>query len=356
MARQGRLHVPNATYFVVDRFRPGLEVLVPAPRRRHDSADLRRIEAYRRRFEALLDRACRRWCARVHAYCWLPDSALLLMQVSQVPLESILHSVRGSYSHFLRTRGHILRARGATGSPYAERYRALLIDAEAFFLDFVRHIFWSPVHAGLCGTPLAYPFSSARVCAGEPAPPFLYTRTLADALAARGFGSRMSFMRFLASNPAPGFLRLLPRGSPYDHRIAGGPLFVREIQQRSLAAPRAAHVDAIIAWVSRRLHIEVDRIVREVRSRDAVEARALVAWLATCAGSASLPTLAKRLSCSPTSLHRAIRNYLRIRPTLFNRDTLQEVVSLAEERDGEGPAAGNGEEPEAGNGEEPRAP
>lgn len=334
MARQGRLHVPGATYFVVDRIATDLDVLVAGPRRHLDSSNLRRLEANRKRFETLLDYVCRRWCARVHAYCWLPDSALLLVQVSQVPLEFVLHSLRGSFSHFLRTRT------GSSQRPYGDRYRALLIDPEEFFLDFVRHIFWSPVNAGLCSSPIAYDYSNARVCIGESAPPFLYTATLAEALAARGFSSRAGFMRFLSLHPTGGFLAQVAHGAPHDPRIAGSQLFVQEMRHRlRMPAPRI-DLDVVISWVSARLGVAVDKITGESRYHLGVEARALVAWLATTTASASLPEVAKRLSCSPSALHRAIRHYLRLRPALFSCETslqFQNSIGMADE-DGREPA------------------
>lgn len=317
MARPGRLHVREATYFVVDRFRPDLDVLVPAPQRRNDSTHIRRAERNRSRFETLLDYACRRWCARVHAYCWTPDSALLLVQVSHVSLERVMHSLHGPFSHFLR-------GRGVEVPVYTERYRALLIDAEEYLLDFVRHIFWAPVKVGLCQAPLAYRYSSARVSAGDEAPAFLDTKTVAAALAASGFGSRTAFMRFLLHRPTPGFPGLLAHGSQYDQRIAGGLRFVQKMQQQSLVVPHMPNIEAVIGWVSERLGLAVDRIVGQSRYHVPVEARALVAWLATCAGPVSLPEVARHLSCGPSSLHRAIQHYLRIHPSLFNYETLRQ--------------------------------
>lgn len=318
MIRQGRLHVPHATYYVVNRFRPGLDVLVPAAPRLLDADHLRRIATNRRQFEKLLAYVCTRWCARVHAYCWLPDSAHLLIQVCHVPLEYVLHSLRGPYSRFLREH------RGFRLPVYAGRYQALLIDPDEFFLDFARHIFWSPANAGLCATPLAYEYSSACTCMGEPAAPFLHTRALTDALAARGFGSRASFIQFLASNPSPNFAGQLPRGSRFDHRIAGDLLFVREMQRLSRIEQSPVPLETVLLWVSGRLSVAVGDVVGRSRYHLFVLARALVAWLATCMGRALLPAISRRLCCSPSTLHRAIRHYARLRPQLFSYETLLE--------------------------------
>jgi putative transposase len=339
MARQGRLHVPNATYFVANRFRPGLEVLVATPHRSHTNEDLRRIDANRKCFEALLAYVCTRWCARVHAYCWLPDAALLLIEISHVPLETILRGLRGPFSHALRARTDIELPL------YAGRYHTLLVDTEEFFLDFMRHIFWTPVNARLCQHPLAYEHSSARVCIGEPAPAFLDPTAAVAEMAARGIGSRPSFLRFLNSAPSPSFASLLAHGSRSDQRVAGGVMFVREARQRAHRAGHPIDLDAIIGWVSRRLGIAAGEIVERPRNRRAVEARAFAAWLSTCTGAATLSEVADRFSCSPSSLHRAIRHYARLRPRLFNPGVLAEVhEALA----AEGVRTGGASEPDDG--------
>ncbi len=178
--------------------------------------------------------------------------------------------------------------------------------------------------AGLCQVPLAYEYSNARACVGHPSPPFLCVQTLRHILETRGISSRTSFMRFLASEPTTGFLRLVHDGSRYDGRIAGSPLFVREMQHRSRVGLPPVNLDDVTAWVSCRLGIATDRIMAQSRCHFAVEARALVAWLATCAGSTSLTEVAKHLSCSPSTLHRAICHYLRIRAELFSYETFQE--------------------------------
>ncbi len=321
MSRPGRLHAPHATYFVVNRFTNDLEALIAHPGRPHGRDELNRIEASRRRFEALLSYLCKRWCARIHAYCWLPGSTLLLVRIGEPPLECIMHTLRGLYSQFLREQGR------RPGAVYAGRYAALMIDPDDYLLDFARHIFWSPVHAGLCRSPLAYEHSSARVCVGEPDPASLCDATLRDALAQRGQVSRLGFSRFLTAAPTPGFLRLLAHGSRLDRRIAGSSMFVREARR---SAARHSPLDSpttIISWAASRLSIDPAEITGVRRRARSVEGRALVAWLATCAGTATLARVARWLRCDPSTLHRAVDRYSAARPELFNEKVLAEFAA-----------------------------
>ncbi|MGB6450578.1 MAG: hypothetical protein WBE92_07490 [Steroidobacteraceae bacterium] len=321
MARPGRLHVPHATYFVVNRFRTGIETLAASPTRPHSREERDQIEVNRRRFEALLNYLRRRWCARVHAYCWLPDSALLLLKIGAAPLESIMHTLRGQFSHHLREKD------SRSGPAYAGRYFVLMIDPDDYLLDFARHIFWSPVHAGLCRNPLGYEHGSARACAGDPDPASLCDSTLLHALTLRGQQSRLGFSRFLTGAPTPGFLRLLAHGSRLDRRIAGSSTFVREAHRSAARRPPAPAPATIISWVASRLSLDSAEIVGLPRRAHSVEGRALVAWLATCAGTATLAQVARWFGCVPSTLHRAVDHYSAVRPERFNEQVLVEFTS-----------------------------
>ncbi|MGH8229278.1 MAG: transposase [Steroidobacteraceae bacterium] len=326
MARHGRLHVPRATYFVVDRFRPGLDALVASPRQPHSARALQQIAARRERFESLIRYLAGRWCAHLHAYCWLPDAALLLLTIGEAPLEHLMHTLRGLYSQRLREED----SRASVGAPiHAGRYSALLVDPEDYLLDFARHIFWSPVRAGLCKTPLGYELSSARESLGtqDPGARPLCDSTLATALAQRGQHSRLGFARFLDQAPSPGFVRLLARGSSLDRRVAGSTAFVRQVKQAASRAPTPLDRESIIAWTAARLAIAPESITGRSRSAPCVRGRALVAWLATCSGAATLSEVARWLRCEPSTLSRAIAHHAAENPELFSEAAVGEFAA-----------------------------
>lgn len=324
MARQGRLHVPYASYFVVNRFRDGPDVLAPNLAEPHGPEELRQIEANRERFEALLAYLCRRWCARVLAYCWLPKTALLLVRIGVPPLERIMHTLRGLHSQYLRASGR------CSGPAFAGRYTALMIDPDDYLLDVARHVFWSPVHARFSRAPLGYEWSSARTCIGESDPASLCDSTLRDALELRGQHSRRGFAQFLTETPTPGFLRLLAHGSRLDRRIAGSSLFVRDARRRAARPPLRASQGASISWVASRLAMHPADITDHPYRQHSVMGRALVAWLVTCAGTASLTQAARWFACHPSTLHRAVERYSAARPDLFNERIVAEfMVAIA---------------------------
>jgi hypothetical protein len=323
MARQKRLHVPHATYYVVDRFTPGLEILVAHPGRNHAPNESERIAANRRQFEDLLSATAQRWGAHVDAYCWLPDAALLILQVSLASLECVMHSLHGAYSHYLHTTA------GIDGRSYPGRYRALLVDPDVYLLDFCRHLTMAAVRLCLSKSPLAYPHSSVNAWVGGARPKFLAHSRVPEALARRGMATRPGIERFLAEHHEPGFLALLRHGSPEDRRIAGDAEFVREVRRLSeLVQRRTDGVDSALRWVVDMLKIDPNVVTSRKRSHEKALTRALAAWLITSSGAASLSETARDVACGKATLHEGIDRYSLLRPDLFNETTLTRYVEF----------------------------
>lgn len=120
MSRPGRLHIAGGRYFVVDEFQ-AQEVLVAKPDLSHSEAELRQIALNRSRYESQVAYAAKRWCVVVCTHCWLPDRALLELQIARAPLEDFMHSLRQPFSHYLH------RGAALSGTTYANRYRAWLL-------------------------------------------------------------------------------------------------------------------------------------------------------------------------------------------------------------------------------------
>ena len=324
MARQKRLHVPHGTYYVVDRFTPGLEILAARADRAHTPADLARLANNRQHFETQLSVVVQRWGAQVDAHCWLPDAALLVIKVSLASLECVMHSLHGTFSHYLHTTA------GITGRPYPGRYRALLVDPDAHLLTFGRYVLTAPVRLGLTRTAQAYPFSSLSSWAGPACPGFLAHSRIRHQLARAGRLAPAGLERFLTERPAPGFLALLRQGSPLDHRIAGDPAFVRAIHEKSGQIRRVVHIDGATRWASELAAIDLKVVNSPKRSHDKALARTLAAWLITSSGAASLSEVARSIACCKSTLHKGIERNLRLRPELFNQATLRRYLDSPE--------------------------
>lgn len=319
MAHQERLQLPNRFYFIRELFQPNIEMLVPARNIPHSADDLSLVETRRAHYEAQLAYSAYRWHVRIHAHCWLADSALLLVQTRYAPLEWFMRSLRGPFSHYLVTAMGIRK-------PYVGRYQVLLADEQEFFLDIARYILCAPHATGLCKNPSDYDHSSAAACLRSPVPPFLAKSDLLTAT--HGLSAPNRLAAFIAGKPKPGFRWLIEHGSRIDRRVLGRADFVRQVQ-REAARPRIdAPAIICIEWVARRLAINSADILSKPRSYRAVEARALVGWLASCSGAAHISTVARWFNTDRSSLERAIDHRLHAIPQIFSDNILSEFYAF----------------------------
>lgn len=328
MSRPERLHVPGGRYFVIDEFRAS-EVLVAAPNRPHGDAELRAIAARRARYEVQLAYATARWCARVHAHCWLPGCALLEVQIGRAPLEHVMHSLRGGFSRYFR------RSTGLAEPVYAHRYHAWLVEPDCT-LDLRRDICWRPVRAGLCKHPTEYPYTTIHYALDGSPPAFLARSHLLAWFEQRQHHPRAQLLSFLAAPPNPEFAALLS-GSRQDRRIIGHPNFVRKTHRQERRPRLAAPPEAIIGWarllVASRASASPEDPMKSMRDLVA----AVTAWSVSRIGIGSVSTVATWFHPRDRShLERAIDHYMQARPDLFSDCTLRQLVrhlcSLADER------------------------
>jgi REP element-mobilizing transposase RayT len=315
MARQGRLHVPHGTYYVIDQFSRDRDILVANPARQHSATELQQIEANRTEYERLLAQAASRSRARIHAHCWLPDCAHFLIQIRIVPLQSIMQTLRGSISHFLKKHTDVQEP------VHPRRYRATLVDPEDdFFFDVCRTIFTAPIRARLCRRLQDYGYSSIRMFVGGPIPDFLAESSLATELSIRGIDTPAQIARFFALSPTPGFRIRLARG-----RTLAGPLFLRQLR-RDMNTARITSIDLIVAWASARFDLQPGKLLSESATTEVADAQTLVAWLITATGTASLARSARLLRCSKSTVHRRIARLLNSRPDLATAAALEDCI------------------------------
>jgi len=317
MSRPERLHVAGGRYFVVDSFRAS-EVLVPAPDRSHSEAELSRLAANRVQYEAQLAYAITRWPGRVNTHCWLPHCALLEIEIGWAPLEHVMHSLRGPFSRYLRSSG-------LPEPVYAGRYAAWLVEP-LYTLDLRRHICSLPARVGLCKQPTEYPHTTIHYALNGSTPEFLARSRLLAWFQQRQHHPRTQLLSFFSTAPTPEFTALLS-GSPHDRRIIGRANFVRKMHRAQAPPVPAPHPQSVIQWTQLLVTKEAATLPEEPLSSTPALVSALTAWTVSCSGLASVSTVATWFHpCDRSRLERAIDHYVRIRPDLFCRHTLDRFV------------------------------
>jgi putative transposase len=109
-----------------------------------------------------LNDACLKYAVSVHAYVLMTKHIHLLMTSSELmSIPKIMQSVGRRYVQYInKTYRRICTL-------WEGRYKASIIDAEAYLLACCRYIELNPVRASMVEHPIDYPWSSYRVNAGK---------------------------------------------------------------------------------------------------------------------------------------------------------------------------------------------
>ena len=221
----------------------------------------------RRRLNDIVSEVVAELNVRVHAHCWLNNEIEVVAETGAVAPERLLRKIAASYTSAVG--GRI----GRNGILFSEQHICYEPGSESELVDIVRSMHVRPVMLDLTEDCVNYPWSSVRAYRGLEDIPWLTKGTLGPLL---------------------------------ERDVAGGsrPGSAEESVPRS--APRMI-ADAVEAKLSREM---VDR------SRVWM-ARALIAWVVTREGIATMDAAAARLGVDATSLAHAMRKYRELAPDLF---------------------------------------
>lgn len=151
MSRPLRIEFPNAIYHVTSRG----DRREPIYRDEVDrQAQLDAIALGMERFDAL-----------VLAYCQMGNHFHLVLHTRQANLSRLMRHVNGVYTQAFN------RRHGLVGHLFQGRFKAILVDRDAFLLALCRYVERNPVAAGLVALPSDWVWSSCQAHLGLVAPP-----------------------------------------------------------------------------------------------------------------------------------------------------------------------------------------
>lgn len=154
MSRPLRLEFPGAVYHVTSR----------GDRRE----PIYRDDADREAHLAVLEQAVDRFDAQVLAYCLMGNHYHLVLHTRSGNLSRLMRHLNGVYTQRFN------RRHGLVGHLFQGRFKAILVDREAYLLALCRYVENNPVAAGLVRAAGAWPWSSYRAHALQaPTPPWL---------------------------------------------------------------------------------------------------------------------------------------------------------------------------------------
>lgn len=302
MPNRHRLHVPGGTYYLFRSTDPRHPIFA-------------KPEEYAR-FGELLPIALRTADAKLLAYCWLPESLHLVVEINQRPVANFMRDLMWRYSRSPWERG-------TDGRPwFRERYRATLVQAEIYLEHLIRYVHYLPVRAGLTPHPDVYPYSSHHAYRGRRSGPPVHTRKLLGLLGCQA-ADRAAYIRAMAEAPPESSEALFERGKPDTPGVVGDKEFLsqRSITMTLHSPSPARFIEKLIAQIAEHQALSVSDICSKSRRRELVIARAQIVWLAMRWNLATLTDVARHLHHSPSAMTRAVTRYRIARPELFTIET-----------------------------------
>lgn len=287
--RRPRLHVPGACYHVTLRG--------------NHREDIFFSEADRCLLDRYVAAARERVSVRIHAYCWMTNHIHLLVQVSDVPLGAFMQRIGARYARAVHSRIP------TTGHLFQNRYHALLVDVDRYFLQLLRYIHLNPVRAGLVADPAEYAWSSHRAYLGLAQIDWLTTEFGLGLFGTAVGRARGSYRDFVMQGVAATSDMQLPPTLENEPRVLGDEDFARSLQQPVPHIKKVVDLDSIIETTCAELGVTLSEVASPSQLRRLARARGTIAARALAAGVASLSEIALRLNRSASALARAAERY-----------------------------------------------
>jgi REP element-mobilizing transposase RayT len=103
-----------------------------------------------------------------HAYCLMTNHYHLVIETPEANLSKGMRQLNGVYTQASN------RRHGRVGHLFQGRFKAILVDKDAYLLELCRYVVLNPVRAGIVSQPDEWKWSSYRAAMGLcPAPPWL---------------------------------------------------------------------------------------------------------------------------------------------------------------------------------------
>jgi putative transposase len=146
MARPLRIEFAGAVYHVTSRG--------------NARNDIYATDDDRQQFLALLQNTVERYDWYCHAYCLMDNHYHLLIETNTPTLSKGMKYLNGTYTQYFN------RHHSRVGHVFQGRFKAILVEKDAYLLELARYIVLNPVRAQMVRSAKNWPWSSYRATAG----------------------------------------------------------------------------------------------------------------------------------------------------------------------------------------------
>jgi putative transposase len=240
MARPLRIEFPGALYHVTSRG--------------DGQDDIYRGDTDRQAFLSVFGTVCGRFNWWAHAYCLMTNHYHLLVETPDGNLSKGMRQLNGVYTQRFNAE------HGRCGHVFQGRYKAIIVQKEAYLTELSRYVVLNPVRAGMVARPEDWPWSSYRATLGDlPCPPWLrrdwllatfgeteaaavaaYRRFVEDGIGEPGPWEQLRHQVFLGSGT---FVEGVRRKLPPDRDLAEIPRAQRRREPKPLFEYARSHHD-----------------------------------------------------------------------------------------------------------------
>lgn len=273
MARKPRIYYPGALYHVMLRGNAGQSIF---------SCDEDRY-----RFFLLLQEGTCRFGYRVHSFCLMDNHCHLVLQAGHLPLSKGMQNLSFRFTRWMNFR------EGRTGHLFQGRYKAILVDIDAYLLELVRYVHFNPVRAAMVKMPSEYFWSSHRAYLGDELLPWLSTDLVLAQFDENTVKARSAYVAFMSDGIGEGHRKEFHSGS-HEGRVLGDDRFADEVLlQAEGAQGKRINVEQLKEVVLREFNCTMEELGSRSQKHSLSLTRAVMGWLAVQTGAASLTEVGK---------------------------------------------------------------
>jgi len=225
MARPLRIEFSGALYHVTGRGNARLAIV-------EDDTD-------RQGFLDVLASVVQRYGWRCYAYCLMDNHYHLLVETPEGNLSRGMRQLGGVYTQRFNRRHH------RVGHLFQGRFKAILVEEQAYLLELCRYVVLNPVRAAMVASVDQYRWSSYRATAGRcTGPAWLQTDWVLGQFGRQRSLAQASYRRFVRE----GVGKASPWGSLQGQVVLGGETFLERLAPLLQGSAELQE----IPWVQRR--------------------------------------------------------------------------------------------------------
>jgi putative transposase len=193
---------------------------------------------------------------RCHAYCLMGNHYHLMIETPQANLTKGMRQLNGGFTQWSN------RRHKRSGHLFQGRYKAILVDRDAYFLELARYIVLNPVRAAIVKHPRLWAWSSYRAMIRTlPTPVWLTTGDLLASFSKRRAAASESYQQFIEDGIAKESIWKDLKGQIY----LGDNDFVEQAQARLGERDQDANIPRL---QQRRPAPDLSAIRRQYKNRD----------------------------------------------------------------------------------------